>query len=194
MEIRAETVGLKEFEDLLEELPLAVQETILESSMVKAMEPVAEAARSLAPRGPEGTTGRDRKEAKIAEDFLASPLVQQRLKEGVSLERLTGGPDTKIGKHLLSGGAGGARKHMADSIDVFRLGYEDAGTLAVAVSYERRFYWGFFQEFGTPHHGASPFLRPAWDVLHDQVMEDLGRFLFDSMERTAAKFATRAAA
>lgn len=34
---------------------------------------------------------------------------------------------------------------------------------AVAMGPTKGFFYGFFQEFGTVHHGAQPFMRPAFD-------------------------------
>lgn len=33
--------------------------------------------------------------------------------------------------------------------------------LHVRVSWEKKYYWGLFQELGTEHHPPHPFLRPA---------------------------------
>lgn len=35
---------------------------------------------------------------------------------------------------------------------------------AIAVGPTREFFYGFFQEYGTKHHGAQPFMRPAFDT------------------------------
>lgn len=35
---------------------------------------------------------------------------------------------------------------------------------AVAVGPEKKFYYGYMQEFGTIHHGAHPFARPGFDA------------------------------
>jgi HK97 gp10 family phage protein len=39
----------------------------------------------------------------------------------------------------------------------------DAGEYAVAVGPAKDFFYGMFQEWGTVHHGAQPFMRPAFD-------------------------------
>ena len=38
---------------------------------------------------------------------------------------------------------------------------EDVDGYEVRVSWEKEAFWGLFQEFGTEHHQAQPFLRPA---------------------------------
>jgi HK97 gp10 family phage protein len=83
--------------------------------------------------------------------------------------------------------------HMADSIGVYRLGYEK-GALTVAVSYNTDHFWGWMQEFGAPQHGAHPFLRPAWDA---QVHLLEGRFrevVFEEIQKIIDRYASRAAA
>jgi HK97 gp10 family phage protein len=40
----------------------------------------------------------------------------------------------------------------------------DEQTSAVAVGPEKKFFYGFFQEYGTVHHAAQPFARPAFDA------------------------------
>ena len=42
-------------------------------------------------------------------------------------------------------------------------------------------YWGLFQELGTAHHSAHPFLRPAFDHHSSKVMEHAGRLLVASV-------------
>lgn len=43
--------------------------------------------------------------------------------------------------------------------------------VAIAVGPSKVGWYGFFQEFGTVHHGAQPFARPAFD---QNVMKSLG--------------------
>jgi HK97 gp10 family phage protein len=50
-------------------------------------------------------------------------------------------------------------------------------------------FWGLFQEFGTAHHPAQPWLRPAWDATKDQVRDALGDELWKAIERTAKRLA-----
>lgn len=40
---------------------------------------------------------------------------------------------------------------------------QDVNETAVAIGPTRSGYYGSFQEFGTAHHGAQPFARPAFD-------------------------------
>jgi HK97 gp10 family phage protein len=53
---------------------------------------------------------------------------------------------------------------LADNIAVMAArGASTGGLPAVAYGPTRSFFYGFFQEFGTRHHGAQPFMRPSFD-------------------------------
>lgn len=51
---------------------------------------------------------------------------------------------------------------------------------------------GVFQEFGTAHHAAQPFMRPAWDAHKHRALDEIVRALRERIERTAAQLARRA--
>lgn len=46
---------------------------------------------------------------------------------------------------------------------------------------------GRFQEFGTAHHGAQPFLRPALETRGREAIQVIGDVLRDRLERDAAR-------
>lgn len=65
----------------------------------------------------------------------------------------------------------GGHEHLADHIviDTLTDAELDRGDLvgahaAVLVGPEKRFFWGYWNEFGTVKMAAQPFLRPAFDV------------------------------
>ena len=49
------------------------------------------------------------------------------------------------------------------------------------------------QEFGTRHHAAQPFLRPAWDGGQREMLDRLKVELFADIQRTVARAERRAA-
>ena len=60
----------------------------------------------------------------------------------------------------------GAGPHLADNIAIGLERGEDAQELHATIGPERRpdfIFWGYFEEFGTIHQPAHPFLRPAFD-------------------------------
>ncbi len=48
-------------------------------------------------------------------------------------------------------------------------------TAAVKIGPAKGFYWGLFQEFGTIHHGAQPFARPAFDAGVSKAISEMVR-------------------
>jgi HK97 gp10 family phage protein len=49
------------------------------------------------------------------------------------------------------------------------------------------------QEFGTAHHVAQPFMRPAWDANKMPALNSVARFLRDEIEKARARLARKAA-
>ena len=52
---------------------------------------------------------------------------------------------------------------------------------------------GHLQEFGTQHHGAQPFVRPAWDQDRQQLLRRLSDQMWVEIEKTVARAKRRAA-
>lgn len=52
---------------------------------------------------------------------------------------------------------------------------EDSKEAAVAVGPARpNYFYGSFQEFGTKHHAAQPFMRPGFDAMVRESLQILG--------------------
>lgn len=49
------------------------------------------------------------------------------------------------------------------------------------------------QEFGTKHHGAQPFMRPAFDQHKTSVLDGIKDDLWQEIEKAAARLARKAA-
>lgn len=52
---------------------------------------------------------------------------------------------------------------------------------------------GVFQEFGTVRNGPKPFMRPAWDGLGMQVLDDIKRLTWTEIDKAAARLSRKAA-
>lgn len=52
---------------------------------------------------------------------------------------------------------------------------------------------GVPQEFGTANHPAQPFMRPAWEGGKDNALKDMGKFLWEEIEKTATRRARKLA-
>jgi HK97 gp10 family phage protein len=73
---------------------------------------------------------------------------------------------------------------MADNIVISTArtkSFEGVQSAAVAIGPEKRFFYGFFQEFGTVHHGAQPFVRPAFDGGVTRALSDIARSLWTAL-------------
>ena len=53
--------------------------------------------------------------------------------------------------------------------------------------------YAHLQEFGTKHHAAHPFMRPAWDAQKMLVLSTIGKHLKLNIEKTAIRLAKRVA-
>lgn len=111
---------------------------------------------------------------------VSKPIILDALKEGAEPMRVRmgqlaprepGAPDLaeNIGISVANriGDVGGGRweaKHDEE--------------FAVAVGPTKGFFYGIFQEFGTVHHGAQPFMRPGFDSTVQTSLTIIGQRLW----------------
>lgn len=67
----------------------------------------------------------------------------------------------------------------------------DAVTLYIGTTWPTGAH-GHLQEFGTAHHAAQPFLRPAWDRNRMQVLASISDDAWDELVKAARRLARRA--
>lgn len=67
---------------------------------------------------------------------------------------------------------------LAENIGISRVRSDDDHAVTLAIGPTRGFFYGFFQEFGTRHHSAQPFMRPAFDTMQAAAMEAVRRVLW----------------
>lgn len=74
---------------------------------------------------------------------------------------------------------------MADSIEAAqtrrKIDVREGETGVIVGPWKSRF-WGFFQEWGTVHHAAQPFLRPAFDENKERSLDILRRRLWENIQ------------
>ncbi len=72
---------------------------------------------------------------------------------------------------------------LADNIVIGNVrAKSDGGQAAtVAIGPAKGFFYGFYQEFGTVHHSAQPFMRPAWDSGVSRAIADIGRAMWTAL-------------
>lgn len=60
---------------------------------------------------------------------------------------------------------------LAQNINLEPLRGTPDGMFTVGIGVPKRFFYDFFQEYGTSRHGAQPFYRPAFDGLVQRAIE-----------------------
>lgn len=58
---------------------------------------------------------------------------------------------------------------------------DDSQTAAVAIGPSKGFFYAFFQEFGTVHHPAQPFARPAFDEGVARAIRDIAASMWTAL-------------
>lgn len=88
--------------------------------------------------------------------------------------------------------SGESKRHLQDNIviqAVTRVGSTEGGRWEqkegeawVAVGPKKAFFYGIFQEYGTVHHRAQPFMRPAFDGGGPAALPILGEELWKAIQ------------
>jgi HK97 gp10 family phage protein len=60
-----------------------------------------------------------------------------------------------------------------------------SGDTGVVIGPSQRAFYGSFQEFGTEHHRAQPFMRPAFDENVDGALSTIGDEFWSAIAREA---------
>jgi len=101
------------------------------------------------------------------------------------------GPIRHIAATLAPRGEG---EHMAEKIGIRRMPERDGEPPTVAVGVPRRFFYDYLQEYGTVHHSAHPFWRPAFDTGAPAALGQLAGELWTEIRRRAGTASARSAA
>lgn len=82
---------------------------------------------------------------------------------------------------------------LAQNIGISNAKAETIGeqVAAVAVGPTKGFFYGFYQEYGTRHHGAQPFLRPAFDTQAEQSIAKLQQTLWRALSGASPSAGSR---
>jgi len=70
--------------------------------------------------------------------------------------------------------------------------YSRKGTVMVKVGPSKKEFWGMFQEFGTRHHKAQPWMRPSWDSTKHVMLADITKSFATVLNRTARRIERKA--
>ena len=75
---------------------------------------------------------------------------------------------------------------LAKNIGMSRTMPTDRDGAGIAVGPTTGFFYGFFQEYGTVHHGAQPFMRPAFDSETSKVLATIAASLWRELAARGA--------
>ena len=160
--------GLKELQATLLELPKATQGNVLKKAAVAPAADFADEAGRLAPR----EKGKLQIEIKVSRPKILTPG-----KAAFAAEMASGGTraEAAAAARAANRAAGGTGKSV----------------LVMAGPTKAAFY-GLFQEFGTAHHAAQPFMRPAWDRLSPGMIGQFAAVLGEEIEKARKRLAKKA--
>ena len=170
VKIEVSIEGLKELEEALKELPKATGKNVLRRAMTNAANPIAEAARGMAPV----------KTGKLKESIAVSRV---RFSSGSAGKRAFAEAMARGASRSEAAGAAKAANVGADS---------DVTTSAVVVVGPGRHPQAIFQEFGTVHNSPRAFMRPAWDTNKMNALETIKVELANEIEKARARLAKKA--
>jgi HK97 gp10 family phage protein len=162
--------GLKELENALLELPKATQGNVLKRAAVAAAADFADHASQLAPRG---ATRKLSTEIKVQKPKIINPgtaAFAAAMKEGATRA------EAAAAARAANQAAGGKGRSVITSVGPTRAAF-----------------YGLFQEFGTAHHAAKPFMRPTWDALKGSMLETIATTLREEIDKSVKRLARRAA-
>ena len=161
--------GLKELEAALLELPTATAGRTLKRAVAGPAADFADAASEKAPK--------DRPllalEIKVSTPKIINPgtaAFAAAMREGST--RAEAGQAARAANRA----AGGTGK-----------------SVIVHVGPTKRAFHGGWQEFGTAHHRAQPYMRPTWDALGPKMPAQIGVTLAEEIEKARKRLARKAA-
>lgn len=174
MRFKVKVEGLRELDRALSELPKSLHKGVMTRVLRKAAQPIAEAARSLAPRD----TGELSNSISIS-TRVANSVGAQAFREVLA----TGGSRGEATKALRS--ARRAAKGSAPQVSVY-VGPAKATTKRNAIK-------RIVQEFGSRNQAARAYMRPAWDSKSGEALNIVKREMGDEITRAAQRLAKRQA-
>lgn len=167
--------GLRELDDALGELTKGVARNTLRRALLTAGQPMANLMQTMAPDDP-ATTGR------------------HDLKTNIAISTKADGADAGKAAFSQALRGGGSR---GDALSAMKSARAGAAFAEVYVGPTKDAFHGRFQEFGTPHHGPQPFVRPAFDgdaaAMIGRLKDEVATEIAKSVGRARAKAARQAA-
>jgi len=157
--------GLREVERALKDLSKATARNVLRRALVKGGAPIAEAAREYAPEDRGDTERSIAVSTRRPKDAPSGRAAFARARrDGAS-----------VGQAREAARVAGAQAAFAEA-------WVGPGRNPQAL----------FQEFGTRHHGAQAFMRPAWDGRSQEALNRISIEIRNEVERAIARARARA--
>lgn len=161
--------GLRELGESLEDFSKATSGNILKRAVSAAGAMIAEEAIRLAPRD----HGDLKREIKVGKAKIITP------------------GKAAFAKAMREGGT------RAEAVAAARAANRSAGgtgrSAVTQVGPTKRAGQGILQEFGTAHHKAQPFMRPAWDTHGPRAVDVMKETLVEEIDKAKKRAAKRAA-
>lgn len=170
--MKVSVTGLRELDAVLGDLSKSAAKRVLQRVLMRAAEPMAEAARQLAPDDPD--TG--------APDLHTSIAVSTKLRN----------PAGKAEFAAVMRGGGSKADAVAAMREARSAGGESFAEVYMGPG--KGGAHGVLQEFGTVHHAPQPFMRPAFEQHKGEALNIIKRDLGDEIDKAARRAAKRAAA
>ncbi len=173
MRVTVRVDGLKELDAALGELSKATARNVLKRVLKRAGQPIADAAKSYAPK--------DTNE--LAESIVVSP----KIKNTVGNDEFAKAMKAGLGKDAAVSALRGARRAAKGegSFAIVYVGPTQAKTKRNAIK-------RIVQEFGSRKMPAHPFMRPAWDSQKERALDIIKSDLGAEILKTAARVAKKA--
>jgi HK97 gp10 family phage protein len=133
------------------------------------------------------------KTIKMLPDELSKKVYMQSLRKGAVLVRDEAKLRAPYGsdfekRSYVKKKKGVASTHFVKLRDEIRITVTTKTDISFAVAVHiGAAYWGMFQEYGTTHMAARPWLRPAFDTTAEQALTTIGQELGKGVERAAVR-------
>lgn len=158
--------GLRELDRALGELPKRTAKAVLRRTLIKAAEPIAEAARGHVPV--------DKGHLKRSITVTTRPPANADAGNRAYSQTLRGG---------------GTRAEARQALQEART--TDPAAFAEVFVGPGRHPQAIMQEYGTVHHGPQPYLRPAFDAHATTALEIIRAELGAEIAKSARRIASR---
>jgi HK97 gp10 family phage protein len=166
MRVTVKVEGLRGIKDALAELPKATGKNVMLRVLKQHAEPIADAARQLA------------------------PVDQGDLKRSIRVLARKAGGDAGKAAFAEAMRSGASRAEAGQAARAANRSAKNAVEVAIGPG---RHPQAIMQEFGTHHHAAQPFMRPAWDRYREELLPSIGKAMWDEIEAAVSRRARKLA-